>query len=204
MAVHEETGPEAGRGQWLYWLENVFWYHYKWYYMAGVFAAVLIISSVIAFVTKVEWDWTVQYVHAGAADPAGVSDLKKLFTAAATDESGNGRVQVKVVEHPGTADPGRRDLVGLLQSSDNMIYVLDGETMALYQALGYFADAVPLKGGRWAATHDVAPALFTFEEYAGYGYSQEQIDESNEWMAGEHQRLVDAAGEILGKVTVGG
>ena len=198
--MHEETGPEAGFGARLHWLENVFWYHYKWYYLVGVFAAVLIIASVIAFVSKVEWDWTVQYVHTGAADPAKVAALKKAFNAAATDESGNGKVQVKVVEHPGTGDPGRRDLLGLLLSSDNILYVLDGETLEEYRALGYFGDAVPLEGGLWAATHDAPVALFTLEEYASYGYSQEQIDESNEWMAGEHRRLLDAAGEILQKV----
>ena len=198
--MHEETGPEAARGNRIHWLENVFWYHYKWYYMVGVFAAVLIITSVIAFVTRVEWDWTVQYVHAGKADPAGIAALKKSFSAAATDESGNGRVQVQVAEYPGTGDPGRRDILGLLRNADNVIYVLDGETLKTWQALGYFGDAVPLEGGRWAATHDAPLTLFTLEEYASYGYSQEQIDESNEWMAGEHRRLLDAAGEILQRV----
>ena len=198
--MHEENLPEGRLDRWGHWLENVFWYHYKWYYMLGVFAAVLIVASVISFIAKVEWDWTVQYVHAGPADPAACSALKKTFTAVGTDESGNGRVQVRVLEHGDTGDPGRKDLLGLLRQSDNIIYVLDESTLTLYRELGWFEDAVPLEGGRWASLNDAPVTPFTLAEYAEYGYTQEQIDEANEYMAGEHVRLLEAAEGILQKL----
>ena len=123
--------------------------------------------------------------------------LKKLFTAQGTDVSGNGRVQVRVVEHVPTGDPGRKDLLGLLGDWENILYVVDGETLALYQSLGYFGDAVSLGDGRWAAVNDAPFPLFTLEEYSAYGYTQEQIDESNEYMLAEHARLVAEGAAIV-------
>ena len=195
--MHEEAAPEKKLERWGYWLENVFWYHYKWYYMLGVFAAVLLIFSLAAHFTKVDWDWTVQYVHGGQADADACAALKKLFTAQGTDVSGNGRVQVRVVEHVPTGDPGRKDLLGLLGDWENILYVVDGETLALYQSLGDFGDAVSLGDGRWAAVNDAPFPLFTLEEYSAYGYTQEQIDESNEYMLAEHARLVAEGAAIV-------
>ncbi len=195
--VHEQE-PVAGRREnFIHWLENVFWYHYKWYYFVGVFAAILLISSVVSFVTKVKWDWTVSYVHTGAADRAAAAALKKTLTGLGTDVSGNGKVQILVEEYPDTGDPGRKDLLGLLRDSDRILFVLDGETLALYQTLGYFGDAVPLSEGLWAASNDAPVKPFTLEEFAEYGYTQAQIDESNEYMASEHSRRVQEAAGIL-------
>ena len=187
--MHEQDPTRSRWEQWSHWLENVFWYHYKWYYFVGVFAAVLLIGSVISFAARVTWDWTVPYVHTGKADSASVSAVKKSLTAMGTDTSGNGKVQIKVEEYPDTGDPGRKDLLGLLQDSDYILYVLDGETLELWQSLGWFQEAAPLGDGRWLAINDAPVKPFTLAEYAEYGYTQEQIDESNEYMAGEHARL---------------
>jgi len=195
--MHEQE-PAASRWEsFSHWLENVFWYHYKWYYFVGVFAAILLISSVVSFVTRVKWDWTVPYVHTGAADKASVSAVKKTLTAVGIDVSGNGRVQVKVEEYPDTGDPGRKDMLGLLRESEDVLFVMDGETLALYQSLGYFGDAVPLTDGLWAATNDAPVTPFTLEEYKEYGYTQEQIDDSNAYMAEQHAKKLEAAADIL-------
>ena len=163
----------------------------------GVFAAVLLISSVVSFVSRVDWDWTVPYVHVGEADKGSAAAVKKALTSLSSDMSGNGKVQIRLEEYPETGDPGRKDLLGLLRESDNVLFVLDGETLALYQALGYFSDAVPLGEGLWAATHDAPVTPFTLEEYAAYGYTQEQIDDSNAYMAQQHADRVAAAADIL-------
>ena len=195
--VHEQE-PAASRWASIsHWLENVFWYHYKWYYFVGVFAAILIISSIVSFVSRVEYDWTVPYVHLGAVDKVSVNAVKKVLTAVGSDVSGNGKVQILVEEYPDTGDPGRKDLLGLLRESDNILFVMDGETLELYQALGYFGDAVPLGEGLWAATHDAPVTPFTLEEYREYGYTQEQIDDSNAYMADQHAKKLEAAAGIL-------
>ena len=195
--MHEQA-PDAGRWEkWSHWLENVFWYHYKWHYFVGVFAAVLLISSIVSFVSRVDWDWTVPYVHVGEADKGSAAAVKKALTTVGSDVSGNGKVQIRLEEYPETGDPGRKDMLGLLRGSDNILFVMDGETLALYQALGYFSDAVPLGEGLWAATHDAPVTPFTLEEYAAYGYTQEQIDDSNAYMAQQHADRVAAAADIL-------
>ena len=195
--MHEQDPAPSRWERWTHWLENVFWYHYKWYYFVGVFFAILLISSVVSFVSRVNWDWTVPYVHVGAADRASVSAVKKALTAVGTDVSGNGKVQIKVEEYPDTRDPGRKDLLGLLRDSDNVLYVLDEETLRLYRSLGYFEEAVPIGQGLWAAVHDAPVKPFTLAEYAEYGYTQEQIDDSNRYMAEKHARLVADAEDIL-------
>ncbi len=195
--MHEQD-PAASRWERAsHWLENVFWYHYKWYYFVGVFAAVLLISSVVSFVTRVHYDWTVPYVHLGAEDRASAAAVKKALSAVAVDVSGNGKVQILVEEYPETGDPGRKDLLGLLRDSGNILFVVDGETLALYRSLGYFDDAAPLGEGLWAVRHDEPVKPFTLEEFAQYGYTQEQIDLSNQEIAEEHAQLVEAAGDIL-------
>lgn len=195
--MHEQAPSENRRSQRLYWLENVFWYHYKWYYFAAVFAAVLIVVSVVSFVSKVNYDWTVQYVHVGAADPSSSAELRRFFTDHATDTSGNGRVQVLVEEHAGSAAPGRRDMLGLLRDADSILFVLDGETLALYRALGYFDEAVPLSNGLWAAVHDAPFEPMPYEMFTDYGYTTEQVDESNAYLAEQHGLHVAEAKTIL-------
>ncbi len=195
--MHEQEPAQSRWEQWTHWLENVFWYHYKWYYFVGVFLGILLISSIVSFVAKVDWDWTVPYVHAGEADKGSAAAVKKALTAVGADRSGNGKVQIRVEEYPDTGDPGRKDLLGLLRESENILFVLDGETLALWQSLGYFGDAVSLGEDLWAATHDAPVKPFTLAEFAEYGYTQEQIDESNAYMAQQHADSLKAAAEML-------
>jgi len=178
-------------------LENVFWYHYKWYYFAAVFVGVLLIVSIISFATRVEWDWTVPYVHAGTADRSSTETVGKILTAGCTDTSGNGRVQVNVEEYPDTGDPGRKDLLGLLKESEYILFVMDRETLELYQDLGFFEGAVSIGDGLWAASNDAPVKPFTLEEFSEYGYTQEQIDEYNAYAIQEHAQLVEEAAGIL-------
>ncbi len=198
--MHEQD-PAASRWERAsHWLENVFWYHYKWYYFVGVFAAVLLISSVVSFVTRVHYDWTVPYVHLGAEDRASAAAVKKALSAVAVDVSGNGKVQILVEEYPETGDPGRKDLLGLLRDSGNILFVVDGETLALYRSLGYFDDAAPLGEGLWAVRHDEPVKPITLEGFREYGYTQDQIDEYNAYAIQEHAQLVEEAAGILKKL----
>ncbi len=195
--MHETTVPEGRWERLNYWLENVFWYHYKWYYFAGVFVAVLLITSLVSWIGKVDYDWTVQYVHAGAADEAASAELQRRFQTAATDESGNGKVQVQINEFAETTDPGRMDLLGLLRDGDRILYVLDETTLAACRELGYFETVTPLGNGLYAAVWDTPITPYTMADFEGYGYTQDQIDESNAYREGKHLELVEAARVIL-------
>lgn len=195
--MQEQNHPDTQRVRFSHWLENVFWYHYKWYYFAGVFAAVLIVVSVIAAATRVDYDWTVQYVHRGGADPASVAAVQEKMLRVGSDRSGNGRVQIRIEEHCGSAAPGREDLFGLVRDSDNVLFVLDGETRERFQALGYFPEGVSLGDGLWAFVVDTPVTPYTWEEYEAYGYSEEDWQNSNAYLEEQHAMTVAAARELL-------
>ena len=82
--------------------------------------------------------------------------------------------------HPGGVEHTRRMLALARLPEGASVLDLgagDGETLALYQSLGWFQDAVDLGEDRWAAVNDAPVEPFTLAEYAEYGYTQEQIDE---------------------------
>lgn len=195
--MQEQNASETRWAQIAHWLENVFWYHYKWYYFAGIFAAVLIIVSVVSFATKVEYDWTVQYVHRGRADPASASAVQERFLRAGNDRSGNGKVQVQVEEHFDSDAPGREELLGLVRDSENVLYVLDAETMERYQALGYFGEGTALGDGLWAFAVDTPITPYTWEEFDAYGYTEQNWLDANEYREEQHALTVAEARQLL-------
>lgn len=196
--MHEQTGEESRRGKRLYWLENVFWYHYKWYYFAGVFAAVLLVVSLVSWFSRVKYDWTVQFVHQGGANEAQVSQVQSRLEAVATDETGNGRVQVQVLEHCDRGEPGRQDLFGLLRDGANILYVVDEGTLEQFRELGYFDEAAALGQGLWVVVWDGEIVPYTQADFEGYGYTDAQIAESNAYRVEQHQQQVEAARRFVG------
>ena len=195
--MDENVTGGSRRSQFLHWLENVFWYHYKWYYFAAVFVLVIVLVSVISFATKVKYDWTVQYVHAGLKDPDSVAYLHKRYTEAGTDVTGNGKVQVQIAEHPASDAPGRQDLMGLVRDSDNILYVLDTETYELYHELGYFGEGVELGNGLWALLLDTPITPYTWEEFEAYGWTEESWIEANEYRTEQHALMVAEAENVM-------
>lgn len=199
--MHEEAQPERKIDRFAHWLDNTFWFHYKWYYFFGVFVAVLLIASVISFVTKVTPDWTVTYVHTGSADP-DPSALKALFSRSVTDESGNGKIQLDFQEYSGSGELGRMDILGLARDSAHILYVLDTPVKQLAEQLGWLlpGDSVSIGSGFWAAVLDAKPVAYTLAEYEQYGYDQESIDEANEYQLEKHADQVALAREILSRM----
>lgn len=195
--MHENTAYESRWGKFDHWLENVFWYHYKWYYFFAVFALVIILVSVITFVTRVKYDWTVQYVHSGLRDPDSAAMLRDRYTKAGTDVTGNGKVQIQIVEHFESDAPGRQDLLGLVRESDNILYVLDTETYELYRELGYFGDGIELGGGLWALLLDTPITPYAWEEFEAYGWTEESWIEANEYRTEQHALMVAEAETVM-------
>ncbi len=200
--MYEDHG---GSGKWEqreHWLNNVFWYHYKWYFIAVVFAVALLVMSIVSFASRVDYDWTVVYAHRGEADPAGVEAIEELLEKKVTDTTDNGKVQVRVLELCDIHGPGREDLYGPLTDPEILLYVLDDAMLQQYQALGYFAEAAPCGAlGLTAALNDIPVEPYRLEDFAGYEYTQEQIDESNAYRQEQHERLAEEAGVILEKLS---
>ena len=198
-----ETNGASGRMEQLeHWLNNVFWYHYKWYFLAAVFALTLLVMSIVSFASRVDYDWTVVYAHRGPSDPAGAAAIEALMEKTAPDTTDNGKVQVQVLELCDDVEgPGREDLYGPLLDSDTLLYVLDDGVLKQYQSLGYFQETAPCgEPGLMAAVNDVPVTPYVMEDFAGYEYTQEQIDDANVYRQEQHELLAEEARAILWKL----
>lgn len=194
--MHEEARPEGKLRRLEDWLTNVFWYHYRWYYIAAVFVATLVIVSAVSFIAHVDYDWTVVYAHAGQADPAGAAALKERFTQAGVEVNGDRKLRVKVLELFEGESPDRHGLYGLLDDADAFLYALDGPTAALYRDLGYFTEATEADG-LLLAVNDAPVKPYTLAQFAEYNYTQDQIDEANAYRQEEHDKLAALARQVL-------
>lgn len=73
------------------------WWHYHWYYVVLIAAAVLAIGYFVwSRVTEVEPDYTVTVVGRADPDAAFLSELETKLEAAADDVNGDGKVKVNV------------------------------------------------------------------------------------------------------------
>ncbi len=196
--MHEEERKPGRLAALEDWLTNMFWYHYKWYYLVGVFIAALIVMSAVSFIRNVDYDWTVIYAHEGSADAAKSALIREAFDLSGTDATGNGRVQTAVKEALIDRKTGYYGPSGELMRSENVLFVMDEAALKLYRSLGYFDDAVYLSGpGLWAGINDRPVEPYGLEDFAGYDYSQEDIDDANRYRREEHDRLVAEARFIL-------
>lgn len=196
--MHEEESRKGRFAEFEYWLTNMFWYHYKWYFIVGVFVVSLLIMSVASFIKNVDYDWTVVYTHEGEISSEAAKDITRAFETVCTDVNENGKVQVKLIDTKLRDEKGSYSLYGQINKEDNIIFILDEAAMELYKSLGYFTELKYIESlGLWAGIRDNPIRLYTLEDFAGYNYTQADIDESNEYRQGEHDKLVAQAREAL-------
>jgi hypothetical protein len=196
--MHESTGKQGRFAEFENWMSNVFWYHYKWDFIAGVFAAALLIMSAISFIKAPDYDWTVIYTTSSGSEPSKTTAIRKTFEAACTDVTKNGRVQVEVREASFDGDKGYCGLYGELAEPDSILYVMDEPVFKLFRSLGYFKDAAYISSlGLWAAVNDTPVKPYTLEDFSGYDYTQEELDEANRYRREKHDELVSQARAII-------
>ena len=64
--------------------------------------------------------------------------------------------------------------------------------------MGYFDEAERLPGlDLWISVRDTPVILYRLEDFADQGYTQEQIDESNEFLIQRHGQRIQAARELV-------
>lgn len=189
------------------WLTNTFWFHYKWYFVIGVFLLSLLIMAAVGLASAVSYDWTVVYAHNGAADSAQVEEIRELMESLLPETGKNRRVDVDVVElnrDGGVMEGyGENRLYNYLNDQNTMIYFLDEENYHLFSELGYFEDAVAVSAmpGLYCTTNDspVKPLDANSSEYADY--SQEFLDDVYLEYVAEHEELLSKAREALSKIS---
>ena len=186
-----------------YWLTNQFWFHYKWYYMAGLFALSLVVCFVVAALTRVHYDWTVVYAHTGAAQPETVASLEEMLSARLPETSGNSRLDVQISEVLLEEDPqALRDERGLYYAADDAdiyLVLLDADSYALYhEQLGFFQSPVyDEQTGLYLLLNDRAPTLHTHEEELYEKFTEEELQEVNDEIVDAHNARVSDIRTLL-------
>ena len=207
MSPVNNSNDELGRMEKIEnWLTNTFWFHYKWYFIIGVFLLSLLIMAAVGLVTSVSYDWTVVYAHNGAADSARAEEIRELMESLLPETGKNRRVDVEVVElsrDGGVMENyGENLLYSHLNDQNTMIYILDEKNYHIFSELGYFADAVAISAmpGLYCTTNDspVKPLDAESPEYADY--SQEFLDDVYLEYVAEHEELLAKAREALSHI----
>ena len=198
-AVNEEPSFASSFERFEHWLTNSFWFHYKWYFILGVFGVTVLILALVGLASKVEYDWKVVYAHYGEAQPETCRELQGLLQKELPETGKNRRVDVEIVELAyGEGDPaqdGEYRLFGYLQDQDCQFFVMDEGFYKAFSALGYFEDGKALAAlpGLYAATHDAPVKVLRADDPNYSDYSQEFLDEVNVEFAQEHEELMAAA-----------
>jgi len=201
-AVNREV-PASAAERFEEWLTNRFWFYYRWYFLAAVFAVTILVFSLIGMTRNVASDWTVVYAHCGETDSAQVEELKELLESVLPETGENRRVDVDVMTLPlpegGQNKYGALHLYGALNDQDKIIFVLDEAHYQQYTSLGYFEDGAPIASmpGLYCATNDAPVKTLSAldEKYAEY--SQEFLDEVYLEFVAEHERFLSQAKEAL-------
>ena len=180
------------------WLTNVFWVYYKWYFFLGVFLLTILVLAVISAAGKDRSNLRITYVYGDTPQQTQAETVRSLVEAKALPENGKGVVRARVDIFPMVNEAGERILYGELEDPERIYYLLDEESMSFYRAMGYFADAKRLPGlDLWISVRDAPVILYRLEDFADQGYTQEQIDESNEYQIQRHQERIRAARELM-------
>lgn len=186
------------------WLTNVFWFHYKWYFLAALFALSLALSFLIAALTRVHTDWTVVYVHEGAAQAETSASLEELLRTRLPDMTGRKKVDI-VLDEIAMAEgqDALRDEHGLYYAAnDPDIYLIlaDEEALALYRDRLGLLDGQEVYDetlGLYLLLSDTPPTLHSNAEEDYASFSEEELREVNDDIVAEHELRVDKIRTLL-------
>lgn len=188
------------------WLTNTFWFHYKWYFIIGVFIFSLLIMAAAGIISSVNYDWTVVYAHCGGENSEKVKEIQELLETHLPETGNNRRIDVKVIELSEDDSIlehyGEERMYGHLNNQDIMLFVLDFSVYSAFAKLGYFEDAVlsPSLGGLYCASNDAPVAHLSSEDEQYEDYSQEFLDEVYLEYVEEHEAYLTAVRQVIAQL----
>jgi hypothetical protein len=200
-----------------YWLENIFWYHFKWYWLFGVAAAAFVVMIIAGNVRTANYDWNVAFIRGNSAyfsSRAYVNDeLPGYFESILPDTDGNRRVRVNVtyISTVGfglefdvgsmRAKSGAENAFFALANPDCYVALMDKESFERWSDLGYVADSRYSKRlAQYVAVID-PPVVFTDVDSAKtIGMSDSQIADNDALIQETHDALLRLALEALERV----
>ncbi len=139
------------------WFTDVFWYHYKWWFIAGVFAITLIVCITVEALGNEKYDFTVVFGISGTVSEEYMEEFESVVGEAVGDLDGSGDVNIRVVSVDVSNSENGRDVSALgvsenteennqsrmllyLIDEEYTLYILDDDSAALYCASDYFED----------------------------------------------------------------
>jgi len=200
------------------WFENVFWYHYKWWFLLGVFLLAVAIFITVEALSTEKTDFTVVIGVSGEVHDEDVAPLLDVVGRAVGDLDGNGRVNVGYIavdlseltmdstktypalSSAGSGESNQTRMMLYLATEDYPLFLLDEETSRDYCALDFFDDRLESFG---IAADPENPYRVSLEEtgavrgtgLAGYGLYGLLIDWTT--VGKGSQKLTDAGVNAL-------
>lgn len=89
MEKYGTIPPRFTKDWWAY-----IWYYYKWHFLGGAFAAILIVSFCVQCATAIKYDATVTYVGKQTFSPETQEIVEQAIAETIDDATGNGKTDV--------------------------------------------------------------------------------------------------------------
>jgi hypothetical protein len=183
---------------WERWLNNVFWVYYKWYFLVGVFLLTVLVCTVVSHAARDRADMRLTYVYGEILDQTGAEQAAAWVADNVLLKDGKSRVRVKADPIPLVTESGERPAYGALADGERILYLLDEASLAFYRSLGYFQEDVRMSHlDLWLSLQDTPVRLYSLEDFPDQGYTQEQIDEYNDYLILQHQEDLASARGLL-------
>ncbi len=153
------------------WFEYI-WDYYKYFIIAGIVVALVIVSAVVSFVTSVKYDANINFVITGFIENEKADIIETECAKNSNDLNGNNRVDIRVDQLNFTENLVTENaemytslinkLIMLFSSPDEFIYVADTYTLdcianiknvdSVFMPSSEWADDDSLKQGKYAVS----------------------------------------------------
>ena len=133
------------------WFDNVFWYHYKWYFLAAVFVLAVVIFIITDSPGKENYDMTVVFVQSGDVAESQAAAVLDGIADAVGDVNGDGEVKLNyayVNMGESSADKGASgysptdQLLVYLTGDEYALFIMDAEISNECCQANYFEDVL--------------------------------------------------------------
>lgn len=131
------------------WFENVFWYHYKWWFLGAVFLVALIVFIGIESAGNEDYDMTVVFAQSDSISRQQAETVLDAISESVGDLDGNGEVNLNYVSvglgmsysQMTSQGVSMQDMLMLyMVDSECSLFFIDDEISMAYCAMGYFED----------------------------------------------------------------
>ena len=131
------------------WFENVFWYHYKWWFLAAVFVIALVVFIAVEAAGNEKYDMTVIFAQNGGITEEQANIVLDAISDSVGDLNGDGEIKLNYASVDLTAEDGSMNGQNVTMQDRLLLYMTDEECAlffleqdisSVYISMGYFED----------------------------------------------------------------